>query len=151
VVVGDQGTLVGRADLPVPPDRGGQGEQPLPDPDPDPGQRPSPMALQPELVFEGVEGALDPLPPTAQRAVPAGLVSTVGTQQDRAITSDQLLEVLAGKALVGQDDQPRPQPTALVVQQGRDHLAFAQLGAGQAPGHRQPSGAASTSSRKPQK
>ena len=29
VVVGDQGALVGRADLPVPPDPGGQGEQPL--------------------------------------------------------------------------------------------------------------------------
>ena len=96
MVVGDQGALVGRVDLPVPADPGGQGEQTLGDPDPDPGQGAAAMALQPELVFEGVEGALDPRPPTAQRAVPVGLVGAVGTQQRGATTSDQLLEVLTG-------------------------------------------------------
>jgi hypothetical protein len=67
VVVGDQGALVGGADLPVPPDRRGQGQQPLGDPDPDPGQGAAAVAFQPKLVFEGVEGALDPLAPTLSR------------------------------------------------------------------------------------
>jgi hypothetical protein len=47
VVVGDQGALVGRADLPIPPDRRGQGEQPLGDPDPDPGQVRPPCCSSP--------------------------------------------------------------------------------------------------------
>jgi hypothetical protein len=42
VVVGEQGPLVGGADLPVRPDRGGQGQQPLGDPDIDTGQGASP-------------------------------------------------------------------------------------------------------------
>jgi hypothetical protein len=53
VVVGGQGALVRRAELPVPPDRRGQGEQALGDPDTDPGQGPAAMAFQAELVFEG--------------------------------------------------------------------------------------------------
>src|SRR6266508_6874998 len=69
-VVGEQGPLVGGADLPVPPDRGGQGQQPLGDPDVDAGQGSSPVAFQPALVLEGVEGALDPLAPATQRAQP---------------------------------------------------------------------------------
>src|SRR5215211_8570846 len=94
VVVGEQGPLVGGADLPVPPDRGGQGEQPLGDPDIDAGQGASPVAFQPKLVFEGVEGALDPLPPATQRAMPAWFVGAVRSQQHRAIAGDELLELL---------------------------------------------------------
>src|SRR5215218_7657196 len=100
VVVGDQGTLVGGADLPVPPDRRGQGEQALGDPDPDTGQGPAAVAFQPQLVFEGVKGALDPLAPATQRPQPMRLISPVGAQQDRAIAADQLLELPAGEALV---------------------------------------------------
>src|SRR4029453_2733366 len=137
MVVGGQGALVGHADLPVPPDRRGQGQQPLGDPDIDAGQGSSLVAFQAELVFEGVEGALDPLAPAAQRPVPAWFISPVGTQQDRAIAGDQLLKVPAGKALVGHDDQPRPQPPTLVVQHGRDHLTLAEFGVGQAPGNRE--------------
>src|ERR687898_87203 len=132
VVVGDQGALVGDTDLPVPPDGRGQGQQPLGDPDPDPGQGAAAVAFQAKLVFEGVEGALDPLAPAAQRPMPVWLIGTIGTQQDRTVGGDQLLEVPTGEALVGHDDQPRPQPGALVVQQSRDHLPFAQLGGGQA-------------------
>jgi hypothetical protein len=54
VVVGDQGALVGRVDFPVPPDRGGQGEQPLADPAPDPGQGAAAVPFQPKLDFKGV-------------------------------------------------------------------------------------------------
>jgi hypothetical protein len=150
VVVGEQGPLVGGADLPVPPDRGGQGEQPLGDPDIDTGQGASPVAFQPKLVFEGVEGALDPLPPATQRAQPMRLVSTVGTHQDGAVGGDQLLELPAGEALVAQDEQPWPQPGALVVQHGGDHLALAEFGVARHQATGTPSGVASTYRRKPQ-
>jgi hypothetical protein len=151
VVVGDQGALVGGADLPVPPDRGGQGQQPLSDPDPDAGQGAAAVAFQPKLVFEGGEGALDPLPEATQRPMPVRLIGAVRAQQARAIASDQLLEVPAGEALVGQDDQPRPQPGALVVQHGRHDLPLTQLGVARHQVTGMPSGVASTYRRKPQK
>ena len=47
MVVGDQGALVGRADLPVPRDRRGQGEQALRDPDHHSGQGAAAVAFQP--------------------------------------------------------------------------------------------------------
>ena len=50
VIVGDQGALVGRADLLVPPDRRGQREQPLSDPDMDADQGAPSVVFQPELV-----------------------------------------------------------------------------------------------------
>jgi hypothetical protein len=77
MVVGDQRALVGRAELPVPPDRRGQGEEALGDPDPDAGQGAAAVAFQAKLVFEGVEGALDPLAPATQRAVPDRFVLAV--------------------------------------------------------------------------
>src|SRR5216117_3266923 len=115
MVVGDQRALVGCVELPVPPNRRGQGQQPLRDPYIDASQRSSPVAFQPQLVFEGVEGALDPLAPAAQRAMPARLVAAVRPQQPRAIAGHQLLEVATGKALVAQHEQPRTQPGPLVV------------------------------------
>jgi hypothetical protein len=151
VVVGDQGALVSRTDLPVPPAPGGQRQQPLRHPDPDPGQGAAAVLLQPELTLEGLDGALDPLPEAAQRAVPAWLVSAVGSQQPGAIAGDELVELAAGEALVGQDDQPRPQPGALVVQQRRHDLPVAQLRAGQAPSDRQPLPGGQPYSGKPQK
>src|SRR4029453_5426451 len=81
VVVGEQGPLVRGAGLPVPPDRGGQGQQPLGDTDVDAGQGSSPVAFQPELVFEGVEGALDPLAPPTQRAQPVGSPARAGRRR----------------------------------------------------------------------
>src|SRR5215211_2708363 len=95
VVVGDQGSLVSGAELPVPPDRRGQREQPLRDPDPDTGQGAAAVAFQTKLVFEGVEGALDPLAPATQRPMAARLIGTVGTQQHRAMGGDQLLKLPA--------------------------------------------------------
>ena len=69
---------MGLAGLPVPPDPGGQGQQPLGHPDIDAGQGAAAVPFQSELVFEGIEGALDPLAEAAQRAVPAGLIGPVG-------------------------------------------------------------------------
>jgi hypothetical protein len=77
-------------------------------------------------------------------------VSAVRPRQGRTIAGDQLLKVTAGEPLVGQDDQPGPQPAALVVQQGRDHLALAQLGVARHQATGRPSGAASTYSPNPQ-
>ena len=144
MVVGDQGALVGYADLPVPPDRRGQGQQPLGDADIHAGQGASLVAFQPELVFEGVEGALDPLAPATQRAQPTRLIGTVGPQQDRVVLGDQLGELPAGEAFVGHDDQPRSQPATLMVQHGRDHLALAELGLARHQATGNPSGAART-------
>src|SRR5215212_4760930 len=78
MVVGDQAALVVDAELPVEPDPGGQGEQPLGDPDPQPLRGVGAMAFQPELVFAGVEGALDPLAEATQRPEPVRLVTAVG-------------------------------------------------------------------------
>jgi hypothetical protein len=109
------------------------------------------VAFQAELVFEGVEGALDRLAPAAQRAMPAGLIGTIRTHQDRAVGGDHLGEVAAREALIGQQDQPRSELGALSVQQGRDHLPLAQFGAGRHQATGSLSGVASTYSRKPQK
>src|SRR5215216_3940570 len=128
VVVGDQGALVGCADLPVPPDPGGQGKQPLRDPDPHPLRRPAAVLFQSKLALEGVEGALDPLADTPQGPMPAWLVGPVGAQQPRTIAGDELFEVAAGEALVADQQQPRTQAATLVIEQGGDHLALAQLG-----------------------
>jgi hypothetical protein len=144
MVVGDQGALVGRTDLPVPPDPGGQRQQPLGDPDPDSGQGAAAVLFQPELAFEGLEGALDPLPQAAQRSQPTRLIGAVGSQQPGAVVGDELVEPATGKALFAHVDQSPAQPGALMVQQGRDDLALTQFGAGQAPGDREPVGAART-------
>src|SRR5918911_3979501 len=95
VVVGDQRALVEGADLPVPPDPAGQRQQPLGDPGIDAGQGAATVAFQPKLVFEGVEGALDPLAPATQRPMPVRFIGTVRPQQARAIANDQLFEVPA--------------------------------------------------------
>src|SRR5215207_4513238 len=86
VVVADQRALVGRADLPVPPDRGGQGQQSLGDSDPDPGKGTAAVAFQPELALEGLEGVLDPLPEAAQRP-PAGAAHQRGRGRSLALWS----------------------------------------------------------------
>jgi hypothetical protein len=115
MVVGDQGAFVGRAGLPVPPDRRGQGEQALRDPDHHSGQGAAAVAFQAKLVFEGVEGALDPLAPATQRPHSAWLIGTIGTQQDRAVGGDQLLEVSKqpqpltwGVVPAARDSNPQP-------------------------------------------
>src|SRR6266540_1278556 len=134
VVVGDQGALVGRAGLPVPPDPSSQGEQPLRDPDPDPLRGAAAVMFQAELAIEGAEGALDPLADAPQRPNPALLVGPVGAQQPRHVLADELVELAAGEALVADQQQAWAQPGTLVVEQGRHDLTLAQLGAGQAPG-----------------
>src|SRR5579859_3483878 len=81
VVVGDEGSLVGGADLPVVPDGGGQGEQSLGDAGEHSGGGASAVAFEAELVFEGVEDRFDPLAHPGQVAEPAPFVFAVGPGQ----------------------------------------------------------------------
>jgi hypothetical protein len=83
--------------------------------------------------------------------MPAWLVGPVGAQQPRTIAGDELFEVAAGEALVADQQQPRTQAATLVIEQGGDHLALAQLGLARHHATGRPSGAASTYRRKPQK
>src|SRR6266508_784740 len=62
VVVGDQGTLDRRADLPVVPDGGVERQEPLDDPGPQPGGDTAAVAFQAELVLERPDDRLDALP-----------------------------------------------------------------------------------------
>src|SRR5215213_1155121 len=83
VVVGDQGALDRGAELPVEPDRGGQGGQPLGDAGPQAVDGVGAVAFQAELVFEGVEDRLDPLADPAQVAEPVRLITAVRAGQPR--------------------------------------------------------------------
>jgi hypothetical protein len=78
VVVGDQRALDRGVELPVEPDPGRQGEQPLGDPDPDALDGAGAMALQAELVLEGVDDRLDPLANPTQGAEPGGFIGRSG-------------------------------------------------------------------------
>jgi len=69
------------------------------------------------------------------------LVAAVRAHQVHLVPgADQALELPARQALVPDQGQSRPQrPDAgSMREQVRRHLAFADLGAGQAPGHRHP-------------
>jgi hypothetical protein len=63
------------------------------------------MPLQPKLVFEGVDDALDPLADPTKRPPPVLLVAPVGADQYRTQLAHPLGEGLAGQALVGGDDR----------------------------------------------
>src|SRR5215469_10438148 len=54
MVIGNQGTLLGCADLPVPPDAGRERQQPLCDPRHNPGRTPAAL-FERELSLEGVD------------------------------------------------------------------------------------------------
>jgi hypothetical protein len=78
MVVDDQGALWGWPVCQFARSRRPGSQQPLGHPDIDAGQGAAAVPFQSELVFEGVEGALDPPADAAQRAVPAGLIGPVG-------------------------------------------------------------------------
>src|SRR5512132_4571444 len=74
VVVGDQGALDWGVDLAVEPDRGVEGEQALHHARPQPGRDPATWAVQAELVLEGPDDGLDPLPQPVREDSTLGLV-----------------------------------------------------------------------------
>jgi hypothetical protein len=81
MVVGNQGTLLGGADLPVPPDPGPKCQQPLGDPRHNPGRSTAAVIFERELPFKGVDDALDPLADRAQGAVASRLILAIGAEQ----------------------------------------------------------------------
>src|SRR4029453_1302412 len=107
VVIGDHRALVLDLELPVEPDRGGQGEQALADADEDPAEDAATVLFQAELLLEGVDDRLDPLAHPAQGPNRRGSSVRSGADQEGPQPCDMALERLAGQALVGQDDRAR--------------------------------------------
>src|SRR6266702_88856 len=77
VIVGDQGALDRRADLPVEPDGSVEGEQALKDARPQSGGDPAAVAFQAELVLECPDDRLDALPQPVREA-PGSLLVLAG-------------------------------------------------------------------------
>ncbi len=105
VVVGDQGPLDRCADHPVVPDAGVEREQPLDDPGPQPGGDAAAVAFEAELVLQGPDDRLDPLPQPVRKG-PGGLLVLAGRadqRQAKVRAGEERLGVLVGQALVGDD------------------------------------------------
>src|SRR5919202_677 len=134
VVVGDQRARGRGPQLPVEPDGCSQGQQPLSDPDLNPGRGAAAVLLQAQLALEGVDDALDPLANRPQTPETGWLIAAVGPHQQRPKVGHMPVHLGAGQSLVHDEDLPGSQAAA--VQQGLGDLAFAELGAGQAPGDR---------------
>src|SRR5215467_7703649 len=104
MVIGNQGTLLGCADLPVPPDAGPERQQPLCDPRHNPGRGTPAVLFERELPLEGVDDALDPLADLAQGAVAGRLVLAIGTEQSSPQLGHSGLKEAVGEAFVADDD-----------------------------------------------
>src|SRR5262249_28998507 len=100
MVVGNQGTLLGSVDLPVPPDAGPQSQQPLGDPRHNPGRGTAAVLFERELSFEGVDDALDPLADRAQGAVASRLILAIRTEQSGSQLGHSRLQEAVGEAFV---------------------------------------------------
>ncbi len=61
------------------------------------------VGFEGELAFAGPEHRFDPLTDGAERSVAVRFASAVGAQQTRAETVDDLFELFAGEALVGEN------------------------------------------------
>jgi hypothetical protein len=84
VVIGDQGSFNRGADEPVVPDAGVEREQPLDDAGPQPGGDAPAVAFEAELVLQGPDDGLDPLPqPVRER--PGLLLVLMGTSGSPAL------------------------------------------------------------------
>ena len=107
VVVGDQGSFNRDADEPVVPDAGVEREQPLDDAGPQPGGDAPAVAFEAELVLQGPDDGLDPLPqPVRERS---GLLLVLAGRADQGQA-----EVLAGEELLGfLPDRPLSVTTAV--------------------------------------
>jgi hypothetical protein len=133
VVVGDQGTLDRGAELPVEPDRGVEGEQPLHHPRPQPGRDAAARAVQAELMLEGPDDRLDPLPQPVGEHPGVGFVAAGGPHQPQPPARQRGLEVAASNPLVADQHGSLGGHVGGLVQQPQDPFALAdQLGVGQA-------------------
>src|SRR6266511_3041563 len=101
VVVGDQGTLDRRADVPVVPDGGVERQEPLDDPGPQPGGDTAAVAFQAELVLERPDDRLDALPQPVGE-VPGGRLVVAGRAEQgefQAGAGEERLGVGSGQVL----------------------------------------------------
>jgi len=109
VIVGDQGSLDWCADLPVEPDDGVEGEEPLDDPCPQPGGDPAAVAFEAELVLEGPDDRLNALPQPV-REVPGLLFVLAGRADDsqlQAVAGEEFFGLLPGQAFIGDNGGAR--------------------------------------------
>ena len=105
MVVGDQGALDRGADQPVVPDDGVEGEEPLDDAGPEAGGDAAAVAFEAELVLQRPDDGLDPLAEPV-RELPGLLLVLAGRAdqgQAQVGAGEEVLGVLAGQALVGDD------------------------------------------------
>src|SRR5437899_1341024 len=131
VVVGNQGTLLGSVDPPVPPDARSECQQPLGHPCHDSTWSAGAMLFEGELAFEGVDDALDPLADRAERALARRLILAVGAEQSRTQLRDSGCQEAVGEAFVADDDLAFRDCAS--VKESLSHLSLSQLGIGQAP------------------
>jgi hypothetical protein len=105
VVVGDQGSLDGGAGLPVVPDAGVEGEEPLDDAGLESCGDAAAVAFEAELAFQGPDDGLDALAePVRERALLLLVLAGGADQgQSQAAAGEELLGALSGQALVGDD------------------------------------------------
>src|SRR5215467_10366412 len=135
VVVGNEGTLLADADLPVPPDPGPERQQPLGDPRHDPSRGTAAVLFERELPFEGIDDALDPLADWAQGAVASRLVLAIRAEQGGPQLGRSSLQEAVGKAFVADDDLAFFQRAS--IEERLCNLGFSQLRVGQTPVHDQ--------------
>ena len=102
VIVRDQGALDRRADLPVVPDAGVEGEQPLHDAGPQPGGDPAAVAFEAQLVLQRPDDRLNPLAqPVRELPGPFVFAGRADQGQAQVRAGEERLGVLAGQALIG--------------------------------------------------
>ena len=106
VVVGDQGALGWGTDLPVEPDRGVERQQALHHPRPQPGGHASAVLLQAELVLQGPDDRLHALAQPVGEAARVVFIPAGRADKAQALLGEELLGLLAGQALVGDDRRP---------------------------------------------
>src|SRR6266849_2734551 len=100
VLVGDEGALDRCSDLPVVPDGGVEGEQPLHDAGPQPGGDAAAVAFEPQLVLQRPDDRLDALPQPVREG--PGLFVFAGRADQRQAqvrAGEELLGLLPGQAL----------------------------------------------------
>ena len=94
----------GVAGVPVVEQHGGEGEEAAGDAADEAGEGAAAVAFERQLVFEGVEGRLDPLSDAAEGAEARLFVFAVGAEQSAVERGDVLFELGAGEAFIGDDD-----------------------------------------------
>ena len=89
---------------PAVPDAGGEGKYALADPGPDACRNVAAVILERQLALGGLIDRLDPLADAPELAEARGLVLAVRADERGVKGGDDLLELLAGEAFVGDDN-----------------------------------------------